>query len=100
MSANPGNKLQAWNPKPPDRGSFPLDHFGDCKNQMTEYLKCLKLVKNENAPNCRILAKGYLDCRMSNDLMDRVSWKELGLPEDNESSSKSLVEDGKNLESK
>ncbi|CDK28158.1 unnamed protein product [Kuraishia capsulata CBS 1993] len=82
MSANPGNKLNAWKPTPPDRGSFPLDHFGDCTEQMKKYLACLKIVRNENAPNCRLLAKGYLECRMQNELMDRVKWSELGLPDD------------------
>ncbi|KAH3665974.1 hypothetical protein OGAPHI_004163 [Ogataea philodendri] len=81
MSANPGNRTQLWNPTPPDRGSFPLDHYGDCKDQMQKYLKCMKLVRNENAPNCRLLAKDYLECRMQHDLMDRVPWNELGLPE-------------------
>ncbi|ODV94390.1 hypothetical protein PACTADRAFT_51232 [Pachysolen tannophilus NRRL Y-2460] len=89
MSGNPGNKLSAWRPNPPERGSFPLDHFGDCTAEMEKYLNCLKIVKNENAPNCRILAKNYLNCRMENNLMDKVSWKELGLPEDK----KIIVED-------
>ncbi|GME97516.1 unnamed protein product [Ambrosiozyma monospora] len=82
MSANPGNQLSPWNPTPPQRGSFPLDHFGDCTEYMQNYLKCLKLVRNENAPNCRLLAKSYLKCRMDNELMDKVEWDELGLPED------------------
>lgn len=45
-------------------------------------MKCLKLVKNDNAPNCRLLAKDYLDCRMHHDLMDKAEWKDLGLPDD------------------
>ncbi|KAG7879834.1 hypothetical protein KL905_001327 [Ogataea polymorpha] len=82
MSANPGNRLQKWNPTPPDRGAFPLDHYGDCKEHMQKYLNCMKLVRNENAPNCRLLAKEYLACRMEHELMDRVEWKDLGLPDD------------------
>ena len=72
---------------PPQRGSFPLDHdgqcdylcgverlsrlidpqlchTGECKEVMKAYLKCLK----ENASNngkCRALSKDYLECRMS-----------------------------------
>jgi cytochrome c oxidase assembly protein subunit 19 len=84
MSANPGNSLKALRTTPPERGSFPLDHFGDCKDEMTKYMKCLKLVGNENAPNCRLLAKSYLRCRMDNELMDRVDWRDLGLPTDEE----------------
>lgn len=82
MSANPGNRLGALKPTPPERGSFPLDHFGDCTEKMNEYMKCLKLVRNDNAPNCRLLAKNYLDCRMDHELMERVPWKDLGLPDD------------------
>lgn len=82
MSANPGNSIKVLKPTPPERGSFPLDHFGDCTDQMQKYMKCLKLVGNENAPNCRLLAKSYLKCRMDNDLMDKVEWEDLGLPDD------------------
>lgn len=82
MSANPGNSLKALSPTPPERGSFPLDHDGECTTQMQEYLNCIKLVKGENAPNCRLLAKKYLKCRMDNRLMDKDDWKHLGLPSD------------------
>lgn len=82
MSGNPGSKLTAWSPTPPERGSFPLDHYGECTDFMVEYLKCMKIVKNDNAPNCRTLAKNYLNCRMDHELMDRVSWDKLGLPTD------------------
>ena len=82
MSGNPGGAMQALSPTPPERGSFPLDHDGECSDQMQKYIKCLKLVKGENAPNCRLLAKEYLKCRMNHDLMDKDEWKNLGLPED------------------
>lgn len=88
MSANPGNSIKALRPSPPERGSFPLDHFGDCTDAMTKYMKCLKLVNNENAPNCRLLAKNYLKCRMDNELMDKADWRDLGLPTDEEESRK------------
>ncbi|KGK35328.1 hypothetical protein JL09_g5522 [Pichia kudriavzevii] len=73
MSANPGNSIKALRTTPPERGSFPLDHYGDCKEQMTKYMRCLKIV-----------AKSYLKCRMDNDLMDKVDWRDLGLPTDEE----------------
>ncbi|KAH8090479.1 hypothetical protein HD553DRAFT_302524 [Filobasidium floriforme] len=63
---------------PPQRGSFPLDHDGECKEVMKAYLKCLK----ENASNngkCRALSKDYLECRMSNNLMERDDFHNLGL---------------------
>lgn len=71
---------------PPDRGSFPLDHFGErscnddvlissrlisvlckigeCKDQMVAYLSCLKANKSSSTP-CRVEGKSYLDCRMT-----------------------------------
>lgn len=82
MSGNPGNSLRALLPTPPERGSFPLDHDKDCFEVMNKYLKCMKLVANENAPNCRLLAKEYLRCRMENGLMKNDDWANLGLPPD------------------
>ncbi|CAB4253061.1 similar to Saccharomyces cerevisiae YLL018C-A COX19 Protein required for cytochrome c oxidase assembly, located in the cytosol and mitochondrial intermembrane space [Maudiozyma barnettii] len=82
MSGNPGNSLRALSPTPPERGSFPLDHDNECVTQMQKYLNCMKLVGNENAPNCRLLAKEYLRCRMDHKLMDRDDWNHLGLPRD------------------
>ncbi|CCK72083.1 Cox19p KNAG_0I02990 [Huiozyma naganishii CBS 8797] len=82
MSGNPGNALRALSPTPPERGSFPLDHDGECFDAMAAYLRCMRLVHNENAPNCRLLAKEYLRCRMEHRLMDRDDWAHLGLPRD------------------
>lgn len=62
----------------PDRGSFPLDHEGECKQFMTAYLKCLRANKNENG-KCRHLTKEYLNCRMDKGLMERDEWENLGL---------------------
>eukprot|EP00913_Durusdinium_trenchii_P027461 g25756.t1 len=28
--------------RPPDKGSFPLDHFSECSDLKEEYLRCLK----------------------------------------------------------
>ncbi|KAG9003532.1 Cytochrome c oxidase assembly protein cox19 [Tulasnella sp. JGI-2019a] len=62
---------------PPQRGSFPLDHDGECKEFMKTYLQCLKSYGQESV-NCRNLSKEYLECRMSRALMDRTEWKNLG----------------------
>lgn len=78
-SLTSGGNFKSWTPTPPERGSFPLDHYGDCKDQMMEYLKCMKFTENKNAPNCRILAKKYLQCRMDNQLMEKSDWDSLGL---------------------
>lgn len=39
----------------------------------------MKFTENSNAPNCRLLAKEYLRCRMENQLMDKSDWDSLGL---------------------
>lgn len=63
--------------KPPDKGSFPLDHDGECKQVMIDYLKCLQKTDCENA-SCRDLAKKYLQCRMDKQLMAKEEWSKLG----------------------
>lgn len=51
-------------PTPPDKGSFPLDHFGDCKLLKAEYLMCLQRSSERKTEGCRIQMKQYLECRM------------------------------------
>jgi cytochrome c oxidase assembly protein subunit 19 len=60
-------------PVPPERGAFPLDLEGKCKDLVVEYLKCLKSNKN-----CRHISKEYLKCRMDNGLMVKDDFKNLG----------------------
>jgi cytochrome c oxidase assembly protein subunit 19 len=48
---------------PPDRGSFPLDHDGECTAAMRAYMACLKQAKGDNGA-CRELSQRYLECRM------------------------------------
>ncbi|KAI0052909.1 hypothetical protein FA95DRAFT_1553210 [Auriscalpium vulgare] len=63
---------------PPNRGSFPLDHYGECKVFMTQYLDCLR--KNSStSTECRHLNRDYLACRMQKGLMDQDDFKNLGL---------------------
>ncbi|WWD21622.1 hypothetical protein CI109_106108 [Kwoniella shandongensis] len=73
---------------PPQRGSFPLDHDGECKAFMLAYLKCLKIHGSNNG-ECRLESKRYLECRMDNGLMTRDDMANLGLGDvvDPESSS-------------
>ncbi|KAJ7102294.1 hypothetical protein B0H15DRAFT_769191 [Mycena belliarum] len=66
-----------FKPSPPDRGSFPLDHYGECKQQMKLYMTCLRANSSTSSP-CRLLSKDYLDCRMTKGLMERDDWKNLG----------------------
>ncbi|KZS96182.1 hypothetical protein SISNIDRAFT_408166 [Sistotremastrum niveocremeum HHB9708] len=70
--------FSTFQPNPPDRGAFPLDHEGECKDQMMRYLSCLKLNSNSSTP-CRVESKTYLDCRMNKGLMQKEDWKNLGL---------------------
>ena len=50
-------------PKPPDRGSFPLDPFRECSDSKKLYVDCLKQ-HDMQAEACRHLAGAYLQCRM------------------------------------
>lgn len=68
---------KTFKPVPPEKGSFPLDHDGQCKLLMIKYMRCLQDNKNENTM-CREAAKEYLGCRMDNDLMAREEWSKLG----------------------
>ncbi len=74
--ANIGGK-KIFVAKPPDKGSFPLDHESECKTFMIKYIKCLNNNKCDNS-SCRPLAKEYLQCRMDKDLMAKEDWKLLG----------------------
>merc|ERR1719198_2790398 len=56
------------NVKPPELGSFPLDHLSECRTTIEVYYRCLS--RNENlAPKCREEARTYLQCRMERGLM-------------------------------
>ncbi|KAI9220484.1 cytochrome c oxidase assembly protein COX19 [Blastocladiella britannica] len=63
---------------PPERGAFPLDHDGECKRLVTEYLACLRKNKNNNNEACRDLSRAYLECRMKHGLMKPDRMENLG----------------------
>mmetsp|Transcript_29302 Transcript_29302/g.39595 ORF Transcript_29302/g.39595 Transcript_29302/m.39595 type:complete len:136 (-) Transcript_29302:91-498(-) len=67
--------------KPPDKGSFPLDHFSECSELKGEYLQCLKVHSYDNM-SCRYLSKKYLECRMERNLMLTEPMKNLGFLEE------------------
>ncbi|KAH3941634.1 hypothetical protein HBH53_199560 [Parastagonospora nodorum] len=77
-----GQKIQK--PNPPERGSFPLDHDGECKDIMLSYLRCIKSHRGSNDPECRNLSKSYLSCRMDRNLMAPDSFKNLGFGDDSD----------------
>ena len=64
--------------KPPERGVFPLDHDGECKEDSKAFLKCLKDNSNDHFP-CKNLSKAYLQCRMDKELMAKEDLSSLGL---------------------
>lgn len=51
---------------------------------MTDYLACLKRVRGSNDPECRLLAKAYLQCRMDRQLMARDEFRNLGFQDEDE----------------
>ncbi|OLL23808.1 Cytochrome c oxidase assembly protein COX19 [Neolecta irregularis DAH-3] len=75
FGAPPSQKSSS--PSPPARGSFPLDHGGECKDSMTDYIRCLKIHQGANPP-CRHLAQLYLQCRMDKGLMVPDEMRNLG----------------------
>lgn len=63
--------------RPPEKGAFPLDHLGECRDFMKKYVICLAHNDNEQS-KCRQHAKDYFECRMQNELMAREDWDRLG----------------------
>jgi len=67
-------------PLAPEKGVFPLDHFGECKRVMRKYLRCLEK-HGDDAGRCRDVSKKYLECRMERELMAKQPLEELGFAE-------------------
>lgn len=72
-------------PSAPEKGSFPLDHEGQCKRVMIQYMTCLQQNQDNNTL-CREDAKAYLACRMENNLMAKEEWTKLGYEKKEEES--------------
>ena len=72
-----GKNAQA---KPPEKGSFPLDHGGECASSASEFMSCLKANGQRHAP-CKALAKLYFECRMDRGLMAKEDLATLGFSE-------------------
>lgn len=68
---------KVFQPKPPAQGSFPLDHDGECKKEMLDYMLCIRREKNDNS-KCRLQAKDYLGCRMNKNLMEKRDLETFG----------------------
>ena len=72
-----GKNAQA---KPPEKGSFPLDHGGQCAASASEFMACLKAHGQRHAP-CKALAKQYFECRMDRGLMAKEDLATMGISE-------------------
>lgn len=68
-------------PKPPAKGSFPLDHLSECRSFAKAYEKCLH-EHGKQTSLCRREARAYLQCRMERGLMAQEEWSKLGLSKD------------------
>lgn len=73
----PGAGSKTFQQTAPDKGSFPLDHEGECKPFKEAYMKCLRGSGN-NARVCRDMSKAYLECRMEKQLMAKEDLSKLG----------------------
>ena len=75
--------MQTTRAKAPDKGSFPLDHFEECKEKAVEYSECV--TRHQNLPKrCRNIQKAYIECRMDKGLMQKESLENLGFTKDME----------------
>ncbi|XP_014034649.1 cytochrome c oxidase assembly protein COX19 [Salmo salar] len=77
MSTAMNFSSKSFRPRAPDKGSFPLDHFGECKAFKEKFMKCLKDNSYDNSM-CRLQSKDYLECRMDNQLMAKEPLEKLG----------------------
>ncbi|XP_063270134.1 cytochrome c oxidase assembly protein COX19 isoform X1 [Prinia subflava] len=63
MSTAMSFSTKTFTPRPPDKGAFPLDHFGECSAFKERFMECLRRSGYESAA-CRQSAMAYLECRM------------------------------------
>ncbi|XP_043083897.1 cytochrome c oxidase assembly protein COX19-like [Puntigrus tetrazona] len=68
---------KTFRPRPPDKGAFPLDHFGECKSFKETFMRCLGDNRFDSS-RCRVESKEYLECRMDRQLMAKESLEKLG----------------------
>jgi cytochrome c oxidase assembly protein subunit 19 len=87
MSLPSQNKSAGVRAKPPDKGSFPIDHFNECTKLHDDYMRCLKRNKYDNL-SCRYLSREYLQCRMDHNLMAKETLERLGFTDDDETEKK------------
>ncbi|KAM3174908.1 hypothetical protein ACTXT7_009597 [Hymenolepis weldensis] len=67
--------------RPPDKGSFPLDHKGICNVMREKWINCMKSNSWESS-KCRVESAAYLQCRIENNLMSPEETTKLGFNEE------------------
>ncbi|CAN8191953.1 unnamed protein product [Coccothraustes coccothraustes] len=77
MSTAMNFSSKSFTPRPPDKGAFPLDHFGECSAFKERFMECLRQSGYESAA-CRQSAMAYLECRMDRQLMANEPLEKLG----------------------
>ncbi|KAF0852717.1 mitochondrial CIV assembly protein Cox19 [Andalucia godoyi] len=79
---NFGDRISIVPPRPPEKGSFPLDHLGECKVLVDRVLACMR--KHEQQSRfCRLEFRDYLQCRMDKGLMQKEDFSKLDLDDPN-----------------
>ncbi|KAM4656098.1 cytochrome c oxidase assembly protein COX19 isoform 2-T5 [Amazona ochrocephala] len=77
MSTAMNFSSKSFKPRPPDKGAFPLDHFGECSAFKERFMECLRESGYESGA-CRQRAMAYLECRMERQLMANEPLEKLG----------------------
>ncbi|NWX39754.1 COX19 protein, partial [Steatornis caripensis] len=76
---------KSFTPRPPDKGAFPLDHFGECSAFKERFMECLR-GSGYDSGACRQRAMAYLECRMerrrrgqlmANEPLEKLGFKDL-----------------------
>ncbi|NXA38538.1 COX19 protein, partial [Eudromia elegans] len=83
MSTAMNFSSKSFKARPPDKGAFPLDHFGECAAFKEQFLECLRQSGSESSA-CRPRAMAYLQCRMerrvqlmANEPLEKLGFKDL-----------------------
>ncbi|XP_061850045.1 cytochrome c oxidase assembly protein COX19 [Colius striatus] len=77
MSTAMNFSSKSFKPRPPDKGAFPLDHFGECSAFKERFMQCLRDSGYESGA-CRQHSMAYLECRMERQLMANEPLEKLG----------------------
>jgi len=89
---SPGGQIKYTKPVPPEKGSFPLDHLGECIATKKIYMDCLDAHKSISI-KCRKEAKEYLACRMERGLMSVEDMENLGFSAEDDRLQQNVVKE-------